>query len=1617
MKKFLMLTILICQFVWAKETLIVAIHSYDEFYPWTTEQRTGFRSVLEKVPALYPHYSVEYMDTKRRNVDAAYEQELLHYMREKYKGQSPALIYVTDDSALKFVMHNREKLFPSVPVIFSGINDEKILTSLDKKSYTGLLENKDALANIKLIETLFPEEKEVLFINDGSYSGTLIHDNIVGDVSAARTKMELRSINENNFDSVLNQLKMFKGKAVVLGTVGGFHTKEGHSVPVREAIHNIVDAGAFSVFTMQDTNIIDGVIGGNADRGVIQGVEAGKMAVQVLTHSDAPMPKTLISLHHWIFDREALEDSLIVLPDEIASQAIFLNEHKSFYQKHENLITTLLYGLGTFVILSSSLFAWYLQRSRKKIIQSKQELAVISKRLNNAQAITHIGNWEWNIKTGGLWWSDEIYRIFGLLPQEFTATYDAFLERIHPDDRKKVEDAVAFTLESHTDYRVEHRIFKMDGDQRYVLEEGQVELDDFGVPVKMTGTVHDITERTMIQRAKRESEENYRNLFDNASDGIIIHDMEGVILEVNQVIYKRLGYSKEEMIGQHLGFIDTPKAQKYIPEAIQLLQENGHAMFEGEHRKKDGTVMPVEIHANVIEYRQTSAVLSVVRDISERKISEQAIAEAEELYRTMFNLSPVGILLIDFNTGKAVEFNKNAHESLGYTAEEFAQLHISDYEAKETPEETEAHLEALRAGRQEVFETRHFTKSGEMCNIIVSTQLIQLHGTSYLFALFSDVTPLKKYEEELKILSIRLSLATKAASMGVWEWDLNTNMLTWDDQMYTLYGVARKGSEENYSVWQDAVDPKDIDSAVASLQGALRGENEYNTQFWITTPKKERRCIQAMGSIELDNEGKQIRMVGVNWDITEQKEYEAALEIAKKSAESANIAKSNFLANMSHEIRTPMNAILGLTQMIHSLDLSPQAKDYLMKIDKSSKLLLHIINDILDFSKIEANRLEITTTTFELSDVIEQISALFGPKADAKGLELTINIAPNTPARLIGDSLRLSQILNNLLSNAVKFTQNGGVEVSVLVQNCNEEKVALQFILKDTGIGIAAEDHYKLFDVFSQVDGTITRKFGGTGLGLSISKRLVELMGGTISFESEAGVGSCFKFTLDFGIVDAQTYSQAESPLTMGMDILVVDDQESAREVIKEMLTTWKCRVDESENGEDALEKIGKRLEEGKPYDLIIVDWSMPGLNGVETIEKIRDMEQEHEDGVNHIIMMVTAYSRGLVLNSTNERLVDAFLNKPVTYSSLYDSFGNLGLHTKIQPLSTTKSEDFIAITAPIRGSSVLLVEDNEINIQVEFDFLRQMGIEVTVVTDGLQAVQLLEKHRFDAVLMDYQMPIMDGIEATEVLRNRGDIIPIIAMTAAAMQGDKERCLKAGMNDYLSKPIDIMQMAHVLTQWISPREQNRELNPRISAPSLTGGLPDTIEGVNLHEGLKNSANNPQLYLHVLKQFTQQYAQGCKPLVEMLEQQQLKEAKRWVHTLKGTSATIGANGVHEQAVIVESELENANEVEILCTMLSALTEVLASLKEDNLASDMFDYTIVMAELQTISEKLVNNQLVESEHINRLKGVLGDYVKSRSWRMLEEALENFEYDRAQKLTDTLRHEIEENHEPFK
>ncbi|MBF0628737.1 MAG: response regulator [Magnetococcales bacterium] len=657
------------------------------------------------------------------------------------------------------------------------------------------------------------------------------------------------------------------------------------------------------------------------------------------------------------------------------------------------------------------------------------------------------------------------------------------------------------------------------------------------------------------------------------------------------------------------------------------------------------------------------------------------------------------------------------------------------------------------------------------------------------------------------------------------------------------------------------------------------------------------------------------------------------LRASKKLAEDSNQAKSEFLANMSHEIRTPMNAIIGMAHLCLRTELMPRQRDYLDKINSSAHSLLRILNDILDFSKIEAGRLEMESIAFHLEDVISHLSTLMIFKAQEKGLEFLYWIDHRIPGHLIGDPLRLEQVLVNLTGNAIKFTSAGEVIVKVILLEQNHHEVRLRFTVQDSGIGLTTEQIDKLFKPFSQADASTTRRFGGTGLGLSISRRLVELMRGQISATGVPGRGSQFAFTATFRIGEAAAEPVVMLPMDMlarQRRVLVVDDNAMAREIIQQTLTDFSLEVVCVTSGAEALLHLVQAADAGSPFGLIVLDWKMPGMDGLECARQVR---LRLTTAMQPRIILLTAFDHAQVREEAMSAHLDGYLIKPFSHSQLFDAIMvAFGCQTAPSPRrDPQRVNTFDTLLAALRGTRLLLVEDNEINQQVACELLTMAGFEVTIADNGQEAITMVRQQDFQVILMDIQMPLLDGYGATERIRtlDNGKTVPIIAMTANAMSGERERCLAVGMNDYVSKPIDVDRLMATLIRQLHPD------GPGIEAASI--GASDksgesrppalNLPGFDLARALARLGGNQKLYVTLLEKFLQKEKDAAQRIGTALEQDQFGEAKRFTHTLKGLAGNLGCDVLREISAHVEQALEGEERTD-LNALLCQLQQVLA-----------------------------------------------------------------------------------------
>ncbi len=656
--------------------------------------------------------------------------------------------------------------------------------------------------------------------------------------------------------------------------------------------------------------------------------------------------------------------------------------------------------------------------------------------------------------------------------------------------------------------------------------------------------------------------------------------------------------------------------------------------------------------------------------------------------------------------------------------------------------------------------------------------------------------------------------------------------------------------------------------------------------------------------------------------VAQTRRQKAALAVAKAEAEQANRFKSYFLANMSHEIRTPMNAIMGFSYLALQTELSTRQYHYLDKIHTSSQALLGVINDILDFSRIEAGKLEIEHVSFSLDEVYENLANLTMMKAEEKGLQLYFNRNPQVPDSLVGDPLRLGQVLVNLVGNAIKFTEHGEVRVNVELEQREATRTWLRFSISDTGIGIKAEQIPRLFGAFTQLDDSTTRRYGGSGLGLSICQHLVQLMGGEITAQSVPGEGSTFTFSLPFQIGVAAERNWAPEPDLRGLRALVVDDNPSAREILGDRLTSFTFEVSTANGADEALDLLRQADAEDRPYKLVLMDWRMPGLNGVEAGTQIKQ-----NSGLKHIpaVILITAYGREEVMRQAEAAGLDGFLIKPVSPSTLFDTVIRV-----LEKGSDGRSGPPVGMGTQLLNGKVLLVEDNVINQQVAQEILEGMGLTVEVAGNGREALAVLHKNEYDLVLMDIQMPDMDGYEATRQIRAdpRFEKLPVIAMTAHAMSGERERCLAAGMNEHIPKPIDPTRLFATLGRWLKTTDKTPAQTPVTDDTTL----PEKLPGIDLRWGLERIGGNKRLFRKLLTEFVTNHGKAIQTVRQRLAQGEYDKARRELHTLKGVAGNIGARTLQYETEQFEQQLaeEVPSNVKIPRSFLDAFTTLFKGL---------------------------------------------------------------------------------------
>ena len=1092
---------------------------------------------------------------------------------------------------------------------------------------------------------------------------------------------------------------------------------------------------------------------------------------------------------------------------------------------------------------------------------------------------------------------------------------------------------------------------------------------------------------------------------DTAMNGIILLDVTGRIVSFSHSAEEILGYRADEIIGSNIGSLLAEPHRTRVAAALVNYNPDATPKILGKRHqvmgvKANGELFYMEIAVSKTSIEGMIHFVAVLRDITSEIEVQNKIRDEKEKLENILETSPVGFGIFVDNTARYVN---SAMKMMG--------LDVGDSSSSAflNPEdETEIKRIFERNGYCPHFETRFISKYG------ITDALLYVYPFEYddkpaVIAWVVDITEIKKIEEELQNSKERYRRLVEELGdkFLIYSHEPDGRFIYGSDGFKTIFGLEPKDVIGN--TWMGAVNwlPESVERAAETVLSFRNRESDFEQfEMDFLKPDGGKRTILVSNHPIRDEAGNLVTVDGLAEDITERKKAEAELAQAKEAAEEAARVKAEFLANMSHEIRTPMNAIIGLTHLAMRSGLTDKQYGYLSKVSRSAENLLGIINDILDFSKIEAGKIELEHIDFYLEDVFDNITNYLGLKIEESGLELMFDIPGGIQTNLIGDPLRLGQILLNLCSNAVKFTESGEIVIGVRAEDSGEQTANYHFWVRDTGIGMTEAQKEKLFKEFSQADTSTTRKYGGTGLGLAISKKIIEMMNGETWVDSKVGEGSTFHFTARLEKQEQNEVRSLETENLNHVKLLLVDDNPTSLLILKDMLDTFGFLIESCRSADEAIEKLMNQPEGG--WDLVLMDWNIPGKSGLDICREINASEEAPPLPK---VILLTAYGRDNAQNAGRDiPQIKQILSKPVMPSVLLDTIlSALGKSAAKRSRKKVNREQLKSIKQKLRGARILLVEDNAINQDVAIELLESSGIAVQLAENGhLEALELLKTEEFDGVLMDCQLPVMDGYTATEKIREQPRFrdLPVIAMTANVLPGDKEKSLNSGMNDHIGKPVNPVEMFSIIGKWITPSGSTGVEISALDTDDDYIELPD-IENLDTENGLSIVQDNRRAYIKILFKFADMYSNFRERFNDAENDSDPEASVRLAHSLKGSAGNIGASVLFNEAVKLESACrENAAPIDIEKQLESVIANIIPL--ADGI--ERFRDSIITSEtagdnngdretIQKLSERILNlleeNDTEAVDLINELAEAIGSRQWEPDFKQFVKAAENYDF----------------------
>ncbi len=1481
---------------------ILLLNSYHQGYKWTDSVSHSIRYYLEKYELDYELH-IEYLNSKRIGDPASWTSRTERLIIDYPEGFIDAII-ATDDNAFNSLLACTDKSLKEVPIIFCGVSNFKPEMIEGFNNITGVVQNAEIYKTIDVARDLFPQFKHVAFITDNTETGATYRN------LAKNAMNKYQGITAIWLDGcqittpeLLMKLKQLPEETIVI--MGIWQRDAAGNYFQMEKIYPEISAICpRPIFTNTDLGMGYGIIGGKMTCAETQARIAVEMLTSILANPDKPIPAVLTNpILDSKFDHTQLS-RWGLLQKRLPDNTILINT------KRELSVEELLYlwgSIAVIIILTISLLSLLIYiRQYKKI---KEEQA--RKDRENSVIMNSLPLWCGIIDLGG--------NILVSNQKKIEPT----IKDIWPENHELISYAIMQASSDNTTIEVQFE----NKDRIFVGVARPIEFLTFNREA-VVFIAHDITEKVQAQKEIQEKNELLDMAMAVGKSCYWVWNIPAEEIRTDKNFWACQGIDNIDRQTITAGeFWRNVSLSDEVDTRIKLQtlesgQENSCSI---EFRLNfSGHPLWFQLRAITLQRDSTGHAVKIgafMSNITGLKNIELKMKQSYAQLLDAQEMTSVGSWIID-KMADTVTASPEMFKIMGIPYQDNGICPRSVFRAKiVNNKELLTNLEAMnKIG--DSFEYTGQIYSGENNEKIKTIWSKVRYGIDennrpVYIGVSQDITNRVEMENELKNSEQYLLQAAALAKMYYWNYDS-------EKQQMQVYNSASVWGEHNidgvltFDSLISYIHPDDLKTVITTYRNIFGGHIPHGSISYRIIINGVVRHVNCNWECYYNEDHTLESVLGIVIDITEQKDAEQ-IEIARKEVEATAKAKGLFLATMSHEIRTPINVVIGMNHLLQETALDDIQQNFVTKIDRAANALLGIINDILDISKIEENKLNIENIDFSLKDIIYNNATILAVGAEKNNVEMHIRIDPEIPQRLTGDPLRISQILTNLLSNAVKFTEKGDITLNASLLRLENNNAVIEFTVTDTGIGIRKECLEKLFQPYSQAEKSTTRRFGGTGLGLAICKQLAELMDGNITAESQEGKGSSFIVQLALGIpAQNAENSSYQIPELAGKNALVVDDNHTALEIISELTISAGMVVTLASSGQEALEIL---TNSGKMFDLAIIDWQMPGMNGTATAREIQKCNLAREP---HLIA-VTSHNRENIIQDCLNNGFSSVITKPINPNELITAirkaFG-LSVHTPIR-----KSKD---IVPNLTGTNILLVEDQELNQEIMINLLEKTQTKVTIANNGKEAVDMVQEKVFDLVLMDIEMPVMNGLEATRVIRaldNKETAgVPILAMTANAMQEDLENSKNAGMNDHITKPINPGLLYRKIRDHIS------RSNKESQRSSLLEQL-NQIDKIDTYSGLGFAGGDKELYMKTIARFLEQTPEQIAELNLALNQNNTDSAAAAIHTIKGIAGTIGACKLKEQADITEKILLENPQEKSLEQSISDIVSELESLKTD------------------------------------------------------------------------------------